>query len=194
MADAITGVVHMYIPNDEIFVVRTSLPVSSIFPEIQRIVRSVDPKLAVTQVRTIDEVVSSDMARTRLTMLLLLVASVTALALGIIGVYGILSYSVSQRTRELGLRIALGQRPADVVWMVVVRQGMTLALGGVVGGIAAAFLLTRYLQSLLYEVSATDVGTFAATAAILFIIAVAASYVPARRASRVDPVQALRGD
>jgi ABC-type antimicrobial peptide transport system permease subunit len=194
MADAITGVVHMYIPNDEIFVVRTSLPVSSIFPEIQRIVRSVDPKLAVTQVRTIDEVVASDMARTRLTMLLLLVASVTALALGIIGVYGILSYSVSQRTRELGLRIALGQRPADVVWMVVVRQGMTLALGGVVGGIAAAFLLTRYLQSLLYEVSATDVGTFAATAAILFIIAVAASYVPARRASRVDPVQALRGD
>lgn len=193
-ADTITGVVHVFIPNDEIFIVRTRLPVSVVLPEVRRIVRDVDPKLAVTQVRSLEQVVASDMARTRLTMLLLLVASLTALGLGVIGVYGLLAYSVSQRTKELSVRIALGQPPVAVVRMVVVREGMVLALTGVIGGILVAFALTRYLQSLLYEVSATDASVFGSTALVLFLIAVAASYIPARRAARINPGRALRGD
>ena len=190
-ADTITGVVHDYIPDDEVYVVRTQLPTAAIVSTIRRLIHEVDPKLAITQVGTLGELVAGSVARTRLTMLLVLVAAGTALCLGVIGIYGILSYAVSQRTSELGLRIALGASPKAVVRMVV-RQGALLALAGIALGIVSALALTRYLRTLLYEVSPTDPVAFVVMTALLFGVALAASYVPARRAALVDPVVALR--
>jgi len=192
-ADTITGVVHIFIPNDEIYIVRTKLPVTSVLPAIRRIVREVDPKLMVTRVATLEQLVADDMVQTRLTMLLLLVASGTALVLALVGIYGVLSYAVSQRMPELGLRIALGQSPAGVVRMVM-RQGAYLALTGIATGLLAAFALTRYLRTLLYQVSPNDPAAFVAMAGLLFAVALAASYLPAQRAARIDPVRALRGE
>jgi putative ABC transport system permease protein len=189
-ADSITGVVHWYIPSDEIYVVNTSLPPASLVPAIRRAISEVDPKLVMTKVATLEEVVADSMAHPRLMMLLMLVAAVTALFLGVVGIYGLLAYAVAQRTSELGVRIALGATPAQVVRMVV-RQGAFLALAGVAAGVTAAFALTRYLRSLLYEVSPNDPGAFGAMAALLLAVAVAASWVPARRAGRIDVVRAL---
>jgi predicted permease len=190
-ADTITGVVHIHIPQDEFYVVKTHLPPSAVVPPIQRAIREVDPTLVMTQVGTLDELVAASMARTRLTMLLLLVAAATALALGMIGIYGVLAYAVSQRTKEIGVRIALGASPDAVVRMVV-HQGALLALAGIAVGVLAAWGLARYLRSLLYEVSPSDPVAFAAMTVLLFVVALAASYVPARRAGRIDPVQALK--
>jgi putative ABC transport system permease protein len=192
-ADSITGVVHIYIPSDEMYVVSTSLPGTSVVPAIRRAIAEVDPKLLMTNVATMDEVVADSMARARLTMLLLLIAAGTALFLGVLGIYGILAYTVSQRTSELGVRMALGATPARIVGLVV-RQGLLLALAGVAVGIPAAFALTRFLRSVLYEVSPSDPLAFAAMAALLLAVAVAASFVPARRAGRIDVVQAVKGD
>ncbi len=190
-ADTITGVVHDYIPDDEFYVVRTSLPAASLGSRIERLIHEVDPKLVMTQVSTLERLVDASMARARLTMLLLLVAAGTALSLGVLGIYGVLSYAVSQRTSELGLRIALGASPATVVRMVI-RQGVLLAALGIGGGTIAALSLTRFLRTQLYEVNPSDPITFAAMAALLFAVALAASYLPARRAARVDPMVALR--
>ena len=126
-------------------------------------------------------------------MVLLLVAAATALGLAVTGIYGVLSYAVSRRTAELGVRIALGARPAAVVRMVV-RQGVQLTLAGIGLGVVGAVVLTGYLRALLYEVSPTDPVAFAAMAALLFAVALAASYVPARRAAKVDPMTALRSE
>jgi len=137
--------------------------------------------------------VDVSMARARLTMVLLLVAAATVLGLAVTGIYGVLSYAVSRRTAELGVRIALGARPAAVVRMVV-RQGVQLTLAGIGVGVVGAVVLTGYLRALLYEVSPTDPVAFAAMAALLFAVALAASYVPARRAAKVDPMTALRSE
>lgn len=190
-ADTITGVVHIFIPDDVFFLVRTRLPVPAIVPDIQRRIREVDPKLVISRIGTLHRLVGDSMARARLTMLLLIVAAATALALGVIGIYGVLAYAVSRRVSELGVRIALGASPGTVARMVV-RQGAALAALGIVVGVLAALGLSRYLRVLLYEVSPTDPAVFAAMAALLFAVALGASYVPARRATKVDPVQALR--
>jgi predicted permease len=190
-ADTITGVVHIYIPSDEMYVVNTSLPPTSLVPAIRRAIAEVDPKLVMTNVATMEEVVADSVAQARLTMLLLLVAAGTALFLGVVGIYGILAYTVSQRTSELGVRIALGATPARIVRMVVL-QGALVALAGVAVGIPTAFALTRYLGSLLYEVSPSDPASFGAMAALLLAVAIAASWVPARRAGRIDLVSALK--
>jgi ABC-type antimicrobial peptide transport system permease subunit len=126
-------------------------------------------------------------------MLLLLVSAGTALVLGLVGIYGILAYAVRQRGLELGLRLALGASPEGVVWMVV-REGAVLATLGIIAGLAAALALTRLLGGLLYEVSPMDPGTFAGMTALLFAVALLASYVPAWRAGRIDPVRALKGE
>jgi putative ABC transport system permease protein len=112
--------------------------------------------------------------------------------LSIVGIYGVISYSVTQRLRELGVRLALGAQRRDIMTMIL-RDGTALAAAGIVAGLAAAYWLTRYLESLLYGVGTADPATYAAVALTLAAVAVLASYVPARRATRVDPLVALRG-
>ncbi len=178
-------------PRDEMYVVRTSLPPLSLVPAIRRTIDGVDPKLAMARIGTLEDLVDRSMTRPRVTMLLLLVGAGTALFLGLVGIYGVLAYAVRQRGSELGIRIALGASPVGVVRMVV-REGAVLASIGIAAGLVAAFALTRLLGSLLYQVSPSDPATFAGMAALLFAVAIVASYVPARRAGRIDPVQALR--
>jgi predicted permease len=192
-ADTITGVVHIYVPSDEMYVVRTSLPPASVLPAIREAVDRVDPKLVMTQPGTLDALVAESMARTRLTMLLLLIGAATALMLSIIGVYGVLSFTVGQQTSEFGVRLALGAEPARLVRMVV-RQGAVLAACGVAIGLPAGLGLSRFLNVLLYDVSPSDPTAFIGMAAVLFLVALAASYIPARRAGAIDPARALRSN
>jgi ABC-type antimicrobial peptide transport system permease subunit len=144
-------------------------------------------------VTTLDQFVDDSMARTSFTLVMLAIAAGVALFLGAVGVYGVISYVVSQRTREIGVRMALGAEQEDVRRMVL-KQGGTLAGAGVVVGLIMASLLTRLMASLLYGVSPIDLPTFGAVALALSAIALLASYLPARRASSVDPVMALRAE
>jgi ABC-type antimicrobial peptide transport system permease subunit len=124
-------------------------------------------------------------------MLLLTLFAVLALGLAAIGIYGVMSFLVGQGTRELGIRLALGAAPQDLL-LLVVRQGMAIAVVGVALGLAGAFALTRFMRTLLYGVQASDPATFAAIAATLTIVALVACFVPARRAARIDPIVSLR--
>jgi ABC-type antimicrobial peptide transport system permease subunit len=137
------------------------------------------------------DVYDKSVARTSFTLVMLAIAGAMALALGIIGIYGVISYTVSQRKREIGIRLALGAQSGDVLSMVL-RQGAKLALLGVCIGVLAAFLLARLMTSLLFGVTAHDPLTFAAVAVLLILVALFACYVPARRAMKVDPTVALR--
>jgi putative ABC transport system permease protein len=130
-------------------------------------------------------------ASPRFNTTLLLVFAAIALLLASVGIYGVMSFSVTQRTHEIGIRIALGARPAEVRRMVIT-HGMTLAVAGIAVGIAGSLALTRLMTSLLYQVKATDPGTFAFVAALLALVAFLANYIPARRATRIDPLTALR--
>jgi putative ABC transport system permease protein len=154
-------------------------------------VRSVDPDQPIAAVRTMDELIAQSVGQRRLSMLLLSVFSGIALVLASVGIYGLMSYSVAQRSRELGVRIALGAARADVLRLVL-RQGMSLALTGIALGVGAAVALTRLIESQLYGVRATDPGTFAGVAGLLGVTALAANLVPALRATRVDPAVVLR--
>ena len=138
-----------------------------------------------------EEIVSTAVARQRFSMLLLGAFASLALVLAAVGIYGVMSYSVAQRTREIGIRMALGAQRKDVLKMAV-GQGFKLVLIGVAIGLAAAFVLTRVMTSLLFGVSATDPVTFVAISLVLISVAVLASYIPALRASRIDPMVALR--
>jgi ABC-type antimicrobial peptide transport system permease subunit len=140
-----------------------------------------------------DERLSNSVAARRFQMLLLGVFAAVALIIAMMGVYGIISYAVSCRTREIGIRMALGAQAGDVLRMVV-WWGMSLTLFGVALGLAAALALTRVMKNLLFKVSATDPVTFALIALLLVGVALIASYIPARRAAKVDPLQALRHD
>jgi predicted permease len=193
LGESAAGAVQLYTPRSEVYVVRTSLPPLSLVRAIRRSIDEVDPKLVMARIGTLEDLVAGAMARPRVTMLLLLVSAGTALVLGLVGIYGILAYAVRQRGLELGLRLALGASPEGVVWMVV-REGAVLATLGIIAGLAAALALTRLLGGLLYEVSPMDPGTFAGMTALLFAVALLASYVPAWRAGRIDPVRALKGE
>jgi predicted permease len=161
--------------------------------EIGQAVWSVNPNLPLADIRTIAEVYSRSMARTSFTLVLLAIAGGMALLLGIVGIYGVISYSVSQRTREIGIRMALGARQEELTGMFV-RHGLVLAAIGVAFGLAGAAALTRLMSSLLFQVNAIDPATFAGVSAVLGAAAAAASYLPSRRASGVDPVEALRAE
>ena len=158
-----------------------------------RAVWSVNPNLPLASVRTLDEIVSKSMARTSFTLVMLAIAGAMALLLGIAGIYGVISYSVSQRTREIGIRMALGAQRGEVTRMFV-RYGLGLAGIGIACGLAAAITLTRLMGSLLFEVSPIDPFTYVAVCASLVSAAVLASYVPALRATLVNPVTALRAE
>lgn len=158
---------------------------------VRREIQSLDRDQPIADVRTMEELISGSVAKTRFSMLLLTVFAGVALVLAAVGIYGVMSYSVSERTREIGIRMALGADSVSVLRLVVGR-GMLLAAVGVVVGVAGAFALTRFMKSLLYEVSATDPVTFAGIAMMVAAVALVSCYIPARRATRVDPQVALR--
>ena len=157
----------------------------------QREIQSIDRDQPVTGVRTLDEAVARSVMPQRFNTSLAAILAGFALLLAMIGVYGVMNFSVSGRVREIGIRMALGAQSADVVRMIV-RQGMALVLFGVMLGLAASLALTRVLASLLYGVSVTDPLVFILIPALLCLVALLACYVPARRAARVDPTVALR--
>jgi predicted permease len=172
-------------------IVRTSVNPESMTASVKRVVHSIDNDVAVTGVQTISDLVRSSLTAQRFTALLLGIFALLALVLAAIGIYGVISYSVVQRTHEIGIRLALGAQRRDVLFWVI-RQGMTLALGGLAAGIFAAGFATQLMGSMLYGVSATDPLTFIVVSLILAAIALLACYIPARRATRVDPMVALR--
>jgi putative ABC transport system permease protein len=157
------------------------------------IVRNQDPHLAVADIRTMEQVVGDSVAERRLTMVMLAIFAGAALVLAAVGIYGVIAYSVTQRTQEIGIRMALGARQANVLWMVV-GNAMLLAATGIVIGAVGGLLLTRLMRDLLFQVRPADPTTFAGVAAVLALVALAASYFPARRAARVDPLVALRAE
>jgi ABC-type antimicrobial peptide transport system permease subunit len=159
--------------------------------EVRRAVWSVDSDLPLANVHTLEYYERASMARTSFALVMLALAGGMALLLGIVGVYGVISYSVSQRTHEMGIRAALGAQQSDILKLIV-GQGFSLTVTGVIIGLATALTLTHFLSSLLYGVEPTDPLTFIAVALILSGVALAASYIPGRRAARVDPMVALR--
>jgi putative ABC transport system permease protein len=173
--------------------VRTSGDPRALISSVRGVIREQDPALAVFGLEPFAETVSRSVAERRFTMLVLGLLASVALILAAIGVHGVLSYSVTQRAREIGIRMALGAQPSGVLRLVVT-QGMTLALTGTALGLAAAFVLTRSMGTLLFGVTPTDPVTFIVVPVGLTVVALVASYLPARRATRVDPVTALRAD
>jgi ABC-type antimicrobial peptide transport system permease subunit len=161
--------------------------------EVRETIWSVNANLPLQSVRTVRDIQQATMARTSFTLVMLAIAAGVALMLGTIGVYAMISYVVSQRTQEIGVRIALGADKGNVAAMVL-RQGLTLAVAGVAVGVVSALVLTRIMSALLYGVSPTDPMTFAAVSVGLTAIALVASYLPARRAAATDPVEALRAE
>jgi putative ABC transport system permease protein len=175
----------------ERIVVKTKMAPESAASAIRASVQQLDGSLSLFSVRTMQQVVAEDMEDTSLQAALLGIFATLALVLAAVGVYGVMAYLVTQRTHEIGVRMALGAQQADVLQLVL-RHGSKLILVGVGTGIVAALVLTRLMSSLLFGVTATDPATFAAVAILLAAVAVAACYIPARRASRVDPMVALR--
>ena len=171
-------------------VVRTTGDPATIIASVRRVVHDLRPDVAV-QVRTIDRVVASSVADRRFTLFIIAAFAGAALVLATLGVYGIVSYLVTQRTREIGVRIALGAQQADVLGLVV-GEGMRLSLAGIAIGIVLSFVLTRVMASLVFGVSTTDPTAFGAVAAFLVLVAVVAAYIPGRRATRLDPLDVLR--
>jgi ABC-type antimicrobial peptide transport system permease subunit len=151
----------------------------------------VNPNLPIAGVETMRELYDASTARTAFTLLMLSIAAGMALLLGVVGIYGVVSYTVSQRTREIGIRIALGASPPAVGQMFV-REGLLLTAIGVACGAAAAAGLTRLMKTLLFEVSPLDPATYCGVSLVLAAAALAASFIPARRATRIQPVDALR--
>jgi len=173
------------------FVVRTSVTPESLVEPVRRAVGEVDAKLPLGQLRTLQDVLSRAAAQMAFTMVLLAIAAGVSLTLGVIGIYGAMSYIVSQRTAEIGIRLALGAEPRRVARMIV-RQGGAIAVAGVVIGLAAAFTGGRVMQSLLYGVSPRDPGVLAGTTMLLLVVVLLACWLPARRAARLSPLDALR--
>jgi ABC-type antimicrobial peptide transport system permease subunit len=158
---------------------------------IRNQVAAIDTNQSVSDVKTMEAVLDATLGQRRLTMLLLGSFAAVAVILAVIGMYGVIAYSVVQRTQEVGIRRALGAQQSDILQLVVT-QGLTLALAGIAIGIGGAFALTRVMKNLLFHVSATDPATFVGIALLFVAVALVASYIPARHAARIDPMTALR--
>jgi putative ABC transport system permease protein len=171
--------------------IRTSVSPQSLVQSVRSAIASVNSSLQPAGFRTMDQQVSDSVARPRFNTVLLAAFAALALALAAVGIYGVIAYSVAQRTQEIGVRMALGARSENVVWLVL-KQGMTPAFIGALIGLGGAWAMTRLISGLLFEVSATDPATFAAGALLLMAIALMACYIPAQRATKVDPIVALR--
>jgi len=161
--------------------------------EVRQAVRAVDSSLPVTSIRTMQKILDRSMAQTSFTLVMLGIASAIALLLGLVGIYGAISYSVGQRTREIGIRMALGAEHGEVRWMFV-RHGLVLTVAGLSIGAGATVALTRWMSSLLFGVAAIAPLTYAAVGLVLPSAALLASYMPARRATTIDPARALRAE
>jgi putative ABC transport system permease protein len=187
----------VYFPNAQeaqniaTLVIRTGATPMQLAPVIAQVIHAYDKDQAIADIQPLDLFLSKSVARPRFQSVLLTTFAGLALLLAAIGIFGVMSYSVAQRTHEIGIRVALGAQ-RDQVLRLVVGQGLLLALIGTAGGLAGAFALTRYLRTLLFDVSPTDWLTFTLVPLLLCTVALAASYFPARRAMRVDPMQALR--
>jgi putative ABC transport system permease protein len=190
---------QLYLPSAQYpvsqmtLVVRAASDANSLIVPVKNEIRAVDKDQAVYSVATMEQLLSSSISLRQFSMLLLLTFAAVALLLASVGIYGVISYSVTQRTHEIGVRIALGAQSKDVLKMVV-GQGMWLAMAGVLIGLVAAFLLTRLMSGLLFGVSATDPLTFILISMLILAVALLACLVPARRATRVDPILALRSE
>jgi putative ABC transport system permease protein len=172
---------------------RTEGDPSSFVPAVRREVNSIDPDLALADIKTMNQLMSKSLGRSRYRGVLLGIFAIVALTLAAVGIYGVIAYAVSQRTREIGIRIALGARKRDV-FKLVVWHGMILTIIGVAVGMGASLALTRFLSSLLYGVSSTDPLTFTTVVLLLIGVALLACSIPARRATKVDPMVALRAE
>jgi predicted permease len=173
------------------YVIKSQLPAVAILPTLRNAVQSIDKDLPLRDIRTQTEQIEATISQERLFATLTASFGVLALILACIGIYGIMAYNVARRTGEIGVRMALGARARQVLWMVL-RESSSLALFGIAAGLAAAFGLTRFIRSMLYGLQPTDPATLIPAALLLLVIAIVAGYGPARRASRVDPMQALR--
>lgn len=173
------------------FVVKTAGQPATMAAAVRDVVHSLKPEQPIANIGTLDDVVARSLSQARFSMLLLSIFAGFALMLSTVGIYGVMAYVVAQRTREMGIRLAVGAQAGDVLKLVL-RQGGKLALAGVGIGVVAALALTRLMASLLFGVSAADPVTFAGVAILLTIVAIAACYLPARRATRVDPITTLR--
>jgi len=173
------------------FVIRTRGDAAAVTSSARNVIRTLDPEQPVANIRAMESLIGTSVARARFNTLLLTIFAVVALLLAGVGIYGVMAYSVAQRTHEIGVRMALGARATDVLRLVV-RRGMTLALGGVAIGVAASFALTRLMKTLLFNVSVTDPLTFIGIPLLLAVVALLACLIPARRAAKVDPMVALR--
>lgn len=172
-------------------VIRTASDPHRIASAAAGVIRKIDPALPVANVMAMDEILSNTLGPRRFSAVLISVFAALALLLAAVGIYGVMSYMVGQRTNEIGIRMALGAQPGNVLGMVI-REGMLLAGAGVAIGIGGALALGRVLQSLLFEIKPTDPATFVVVAMVLLVVALAACYVPARRAMRIEPMEALR--
>ena len=185
---------HLQAPDRGMYVVvRTSSDPAGLAGAVVREIHAVDPNAVVYEVRTMQDRLHDSLARQRFSTLMLGAFAAFALLLAAVGVYGVMSYLVSQSTHDIGVRVALGARPGNILGLVV-RQGMELAAIGIVGGLIGAVVLTRAMTSLLFGVTATDAVTFSSVALILGVVAFAATVIPARRATNVDPMVALRDE
>jgi predicted permease len=188
---------HIYLPAFQgppyasVLFLRTSINPGALGDQIRTAVQSIDSNLPLFGVRTMDEVISRSMAERRFALEILAIFAGVALLLAAIGIYGVMSYTFSRRIHEIGIRVALGAQRIDILRMAL-GEGMRLVVLGLVAGLIGAAALTRFLRSLLFNVTSTDPLVFASIAALLAAVALLACYIPARRATRVDPLVALR--
>src|SRR5258706_2528650 len=172
-------------------VARTSGDPNALAAAAIREIHAIDPDQPVSDVRPMEEVVSASVSEARFNVLLLAIFATLALALAAVGIYGVMAYNVAQRTHGIGIRVALGARTGDVMSLIL-GQGLLLTLAWNAMGVAGALWLTRLMASLLFGVTATDPATYAGVSVLLALVALAATYIPARRALKVDPIVALR--
>jgi len=186
---------EMYLPAAQVpdptgwLAIRTAGDPSKLAAAVRRELRAVDRDLPITGISTMEEILDREVFDRRVQMLLLAVFAGVAVLLASVGIYGVLAYMVAQRTHEIGIRMALGARPCDVL-LTVAGQGVALSGIGILVGAAGALSVTRVLSKLLFEVSAADPATFVSVAALLLVVASLAAYLPARRATKVDPIRA----
>jgi putative ABC transport system permease protein len=190
---------ELYVPyqqrpvDDMTLVLRSSGDPLALAAPAREVIRAIDPNQPIAHVETLSDLLAASVAPPRTNYLLLSVFAAVALLLAMVGVYGLLSYTVVQRTPELGIRLALGGQPGDIR-LLILREGLRLVLAGVLFGVPAAVALAHALRTLLFGVAATDAVTLLGAVAMLVVVASIAAYVPARRATRVDPMTALRSE